>query len=101
MCQNYVLKTMNMVFWWCRCKLIFGFGRKKYHEIKFNKNIGFMNTVIYIYRCVSVLSAIEEVTSFDNYFISREEIDEFIKMFNIDFKINDHFKLSDQSTWKF
>ena len=74
---------------------------KNYHEIKFNKNIGFMNTVIYIYRCVSVLSAIEEVTSFDNYFISREEIDEFIKMFNIDFKINDHFKLSDQSTWKF
>lgn len=74
---------------------------KNYHEIKFNENIEFMNIILYIYRCVPILSAIEEVTSYDDCFISSEEIDEFIKMFNIDFKINDHFKLSDQSTWKF
>lgn len=74
---------------------------KNYHEIKFNKNIGFMNNVIYIYRCVPVLSAIEEVTSVDICFISRKEIDEFINRFNIDFNFNDDFKLSDHSTWKF
>lgn len=74
---------------------------KNYHEIKFNENIEFMNIILYIYQCVPILSAIEEVTSYDDCFISSEEIDEFIKMFNIDFKINDHFKLSDHSTWKF
>ena len=74
---------------------------KNYHEIKFNKNIGFMNTVIYIYRCVPVLSAIEEVTSADTCFISRKEINEFINRFNVDFKFNDDFKLSDHSTCKF
>ena len=66
-----------------------------------NKNIGFMNNVIYIYRCVPVLSAIEEVTSVDTCFISRKEINEFINRFNVDFKFNDDFKLSDHSTWKF
>lgn len=60
-----------------------------------------MNTVIYIYGCVPVLSAIEEVTSADTCFISRKEIDEFINRFNIDFNFNDDFKLSDHSTWKF
>lgn len=74
---------------------------KNYHEIKFNKNIGFMNDAIYIYRCVPVLSAIEEVTSADICFISRKEIDEFINRFNVDFNFNDDFKLSDHSTWKF
>ncbi len=74
---------------------------KNYHEIKFNENIEFMNIILYIYQCVPILSAIEEVTSHDNCFISREEIDEFIKRFNINFEVNDHFKLSDQSTWKF
>lgn len=64
---------------------------KNYHEIKFNENIEFMNIILYIYQCVPILSAIEEVTSYDDCFISSEEIDEFIKMFNIDFKINDHF----------
>lgn len=74
---------------------------KNYHEIKFNENIEFMNIILYIYQCVPILSAIEEVTSFDNCFITREEIDEFIRRFNIDFEVNDHFKLSDNSTWKF
>lgn len=74
---------------------------KNYHEIKFNKNIGFMNTVIYIYRCVPVLSAIEEVTSADTCFISSKEINEFINLFNVNFKFNYDFKLSDHSTWKF
>ena len=64
---------------------------KNYHEIKFNKNIGFMNTVIYIYRCVPVLSTIEEITSADTCFISRKEINEFINRFNVDFKFNDDF----------
>lgn len=71
---------------------------KNYHEIKFNKNIGFMNTVIYIYRCVPVLSTIEEVTSADTCFISSKEINEFINRFNVDFKFNDDFKLSDHYT---
>ena len=50
-----------------------------------------MNTVIYIYRCVPVLSTIEEITSADTCFISRKEINEFINRFNIDFKFNDDF----------
>lgn len=74
---------------------------KNYHEIKFNKNIEFMNNVIYIYRCVPVLTAIEEVTSADTCFISSKEINEFINRFNVDFKFNYDFKLSDHSTWKF
>ena len=74
---------------------------KNYHVIKFNENIEFMNIILYIYQCVPILSAIEEVTSYDDCFISREEIDEFIKRFNINFEVNDHFKLSNQSTWKF
>ncbi len=74
---------------------------KNYHEIKFNENIEFMNIILYIYQCVPILSAIEEVTSIDNCFITREEIDEFINRFNINFEVNDHFKLSDHSTWKF
>lgn len=96
MCQNYVLKTMNMVFFdGGYVSELLALIEKNYHEIKFNKNIGFMNTVIYIYRCVSVLSAIEEVTSADTCFISRKEINEFINRFNVDFKLSDH------STWKF
>lgn len=71
---------------------------KNYHEIEFNKNIRFMNTVIYIYRCVPVLSTIEEVTSADTCFISSKEINEFINRFNVDFKFNDDFKLSDHYT---
>ena len=59
-----------------------------------------MNNVIYIYRCVPVLLAIEEVTSADTCFISRKEINEFINRFNVDFKFNDDFKLSDHYTWK-
>lgn len=74
---------------------------KNYHEDKFNKNIEFMNIILYIYQCVPILSAIEEVTSFDNCFITREEIDEFIKRFNIDFEVNGDFRLNDHSTWKF
>lgn len=67
------------------------FVEKNYYEIKFNKNIGFMNNVIYIYRCVPVLTAIEEVTSADTCFISSKEINEFINRFNVDFKFNDDF----------
>ena len=74
---------------------------KNYHEIKFDKSIEFMNVILYIYRCVPILSAIEEVTKSSSCVISRKEIDDYIENFNIDFKINYSFKLSDQSTWKF
>lgn len=74
---------------------------KNYHEIKFDKYIEFMNVILYIYRCVPILSAIEEVTKSSSFVISRKEIDDYIENFNIDFKINCSFKLSDQSTWKF
>lgn len=53
-----------------------------------------------IYIIYLVLSAIEEVTSADICFIGRKEINEFINRFNVDFKINDDFKLSDHYTWK-
>lgn len=54
-----------------------------------------------IYIIYLVLSTIEEITSADTCFISSKEINEFINRFNVDFKFNDDFKLSNHYTWKF
>lgn len=72
----------------------------------YDKYIGFMADVLYLYERIPFLTAIRDVyvNSKDNLpystgSISKEEINRYIKDFNIILKKNENFKLYDQETW--
>lgn len=65
-----------------------------------DKTIGFMNNILNIYKCIPILFAIEEVTNpNDICYITKDEIEEYIKNFKIDFNYNLEFCLSNELTW--
>lgn len=82
---------------------------KNYSQEKaktYDYHIGFMADVIYLYEHIPFLTAVRDVyISSKDYLphstgsISKDEINRYIKDFNISIKVNEKFKLSDQRTW--
>lgn len=73
---------------------------------KYDKNISYMADVIYLYERIPFLSGIrdEYISSKDNRpytigYISKEEIEKYIKENNIKINSNKKFKLGDERTW--
>lgn len=73
----------------------------------YDKYIGFMADVLYIYDRMPFIDGIKEiyVSKKDNIpyaegYISKKEIDNYIKEFNIKMNPNPNFKLNDSQTWK-
>lgn len=73
---------------------------------KYDKNISYMADVIYLYERIPFLSGIrdEYISSKDNQpyaigYISKVEIEKYIKENNIKINSNEKFKLGDERTW--
>lgn len=73
---------------------------------KYDKNISYMADVIYLYERIPFLSGIrdEYISSKDNQpyaigYISKVEIEKYIKENNIKINSNEKFKLGDGGTW--
>lgn len=74
---------------------------------KYDKNISFMGDVLYIYDRIPFISGIKDTyisansdLPYSEGYISKEEIDSYIKEFNITMQDNKEFKLSNSKTWK-
>ena len=74
---------------------------------QYDKNISFMADVLYIYDRIPFISGIKDIyiskndnLPYSECYISKEEIDNYIKQFNIKMNSNKNFKLSDARTWK-
>ena len=62
--------------------------------------------IFYIYDRMPFISGIKDISISNNMiseesYISKEEIEKYIKEFNIKMNHIDNFKLSDSQTWKF
>lgn len=73
---------------------------------QYDNNIAYMNDIIYIYDRMPFISGIKDISISNNMiseesYISKEEIEKYIKEFNIKMNHIDNFKLSDSQTWKF
>lgn len=73
---------------------------------QYDERIGFMADVMYIYDRIPFLSGINDVyiSNNDNLpyslgYISKKEIDEYIKTNNVIMNNNKNFKLYDERTW--
>ena len=83
---------------------------KNYSVIKlleYDTGINFMDDVIYIYDRVPFLTGIKEVYINSKYnipnsicYISKEEIDNYIKEHNLNLEPNNNFKLFNEETWR-
>ncbi len=62
----------------------------------YDKHIGFMADVFYIYDRIPFIDGIKDKDAY----ISKKEIDNYIKEFNINMNQNPNFKLNDARTWK-
>ena len=65
-----------------------------------------MNDILYIYDRMPFISGVKDISISNNMiseesYISKEEIEKYIKEFNIKMNHIDNFKLSDSQTWKF
>ena len=74
---------------------------------QYDKHIGFMADVLYIYDRIPFIDGIKDfyISKKDNIpysegYISKKEIDNYIKEFNIKMNSNPNFKLWDGRTWK-
>lgn len=73
---------------------------------QYDNNIAYMNDILYIYDRMPFISGIKDISISNNMiseesYISKEEIEKYIKEFNIKMNHIDNFKLSDSRTWKF
>ena len=73
---------------------------------KYDENIGYMADVLYLYERIPFLMGIrdEYISKKDNQpysigYITREEIENYIKINNIKLKTNPKFTLNDARTW--
>ena len=62
----------------------------------YDKHIGFIADVFYIYDRIPFIDGIKDKDAY----ISKKEIDNYIKEFNINMNQNPNFKLNDARTWK-
>lgn len=67
---------------------------------KYDNNISYMADVLYIYDRIPFISGIKDIGYSQEGYISKDEIDAYIKLFNIKMDNNTDFKLSDERTWK-
>lgn len=74
---------------------------------KYDKTIGFMSDVLYIYDRIPFISGIKDIyiskndnIPYSEAYISKEEIEDYIKKFNVKMNDNPHFKLYDAQTWE-
>lgn len=89
------------------CSLLIEKIEKNYDQNKikeYDKDILYLGEILYIYDRIPFISGIKEI----NYskgeiigesYISKEELDSYIRQFNIKMHNNDKFKLNDESTW--
>lgn len=82
-------------------------GYTEEKALKYDKWAWFMTDILYIYNRVPFLSGIKDVYISDDpnlpsstTYISKAEIDKYIKENNIKMNPNDDFLLMDQRTWK-
>ena len=73
---------------------------------QYDNNIAYMNDILYIYDRMPFISGIKDISISNNMiseesYISKEEIEKYIKEFNIKMNHIDNFKLSDSQIWKF
>lgn len=66
---------------------------------KYDADIGFTADILYIYEYIPFLEGIINKSLSEECYISKKEIDKYIKVFNRKIKQNKNFKLSDESTW--
>ena len=72
----------------------------------YNTGIGFLNDALYLYNHIPFLSGIrcvyqnvENELPYSMDYITKKELDKFIKENNIKMKDNSNFKLYDEKTW--
>lgn len=92
------------------CSILIEEVEKSYTSEKaryYDKYIGFMADVLYIYERIPFISGIKDIyiSNNDNIpysegYISKEEIENYIKEFTIKMMHNPNFKLYDARTWK-
>lgn len=71
-----------------------------YDKVKeYDKTISYMADILYIYDKIPFIKGIKEVCNTSESYISKEEIDNYIKLFNIKMNNNLNFKLYDENTW--
>ena len=73
---------------------------------QYDNNISYMADIVYIYDRMPFISGVKEIIfsndmAVEESYISKEEIEKYIKEFNVKMNYNDNFKLSDYRTWKF
>lgn len=66
---------------------------------KYDEDISFMTDILYIYEHIPFLKGIINKSLNEECYISKKEIDKYIKVFNKKINQNKNFKLSDESTW--
>lgn len=92
------------------CSILIEEVEKNYTQEKakqYDKHIGFMSDVLYIYDRIPFIRGIKDIyiSKNDNIpysegYISKKEIDNYIKEFNVKMNYNPNFKLYDGRTWK-
>ena len=66
---------------------------------KYDADISFMADILYIYKHIPVLKGIINKSLSEECYISKKEIDNYVKVFNRKINQNKNFNLSDESTW--
>ena len=66
---------------------------------KNNESIKFLSDCIYIYENIPFISGIGDINNNSISYISKEELDNYIKEQEIKLKDNSDFKLHDERTW--
>lgn len=66
---------------------------------KYDEDISFMADILYIYEHIPVLKGIINKSLNEECYISKKEIDNYVKVFNRKINQNKNFNLSDESTW--
>ena len=80
------------------------YSLKKVHQ--YDNNIAYMADILYIYDRMPFISGVKEISISNNIiseesYISKEEIEKYIKEFDVKMNYIDNFKLSDSRTWNF
>lgn len=87
------------------CSLLLRKVEEHYNLINltnYDKNIYLMANILYIYEKIPFLSSIKEIASAnDGTIIKKEEIEKYIKQFDVKLEFNKNFNLQDEKTWNF
>lgn len=94
------LKNCDFIFDSGNFSLLLSKIAKNYSDEEFyDKMILMMNRMLYIYNRVPFLSAIKNVSSNEELYVSKIEIEKYINDFNIKLLNNSQFDLENENTW--